>query len=175
MNPFFYLLAVMTLGGAVAAMTLRNTVHCALSLVITFVGLAGVYLALGAQFLGLAQVMVYVGAVAILLVFVLLLTRSGDVGSRADGADSWKRGLVAAGAVVFLLLGALLTGPGLAKREEPPAPPAVKELGEALMTEYVLPLQVVGVLLTVAMIGGAVLALPPGAEQARKAGKEGGR
>ncbi len=175
MNPFFYLLAILTLGGAVAAMTLRNAVHSALSLVVTFVGLAGVYLALGAQFLGLVQVMVYVGAVAILLVFVLLLTRSGDGEPREGGREGWTWGLTTAGGVVFLLLGALLTGPGLGKREEPPAPPAVKELGEALMTDYVLPLQVVGVLLTVAMIGAAVLALPRDSSGAEGAGEGGGR
>lgn len=170
MNPFFYLLAAMTLGGAVAAMTLRNAVHCALSLVVTFIGLAGVYLALGAQFLGLTQVMVYVGAVAILLVFVLLLTRSGD-GPEVEPL-AWKSALLGAGAVVGILLMALLAGPGLPRREDAPSPPAVKELGEALMTDYVLPLQVVGVLLTVAMIGAAVLALPESQRRAGGGGKQ---
>jgi NADH-quinone oxidoreductase subunit J len=155
-NPFFYLLAAMTLGGAVAAMTLRNAVHCALSLVVTFIGLAGVYLALGAQFLGLTQ--------------VLLLTRSGD-GPEVEPL-AWKSALLGAGAVVGILLMALLAGPGLPRREDAPSPPAVKELGEALMTDYVLPLQVVGVLLTVAMIGAAVLALPESQRRAGGGGKQ---
>src|SRR5207302_395114 len=70
----FAILAVVTLAGAIAAMSLRNLVHCALCLVATFGGLAGLFLQLGAQFVGLAQILVYIGAVAILIVFALLLT-----------------------------------------------------------------------------------------------------
>lgn len=159
MSPYFYLLALMTLGGAVAAMSLRNPVHCALCLVITFVGLAGVYLGLGAQFLGLAQVLVYVGAVAILLVFVLLLTRGG--GGTLPAVKAWgrKTGLATGALVALVLIGAAVMRPTLARREVAPDLPSVEDLGHALMTEYVLPLQVVGVLLTAAMIGAAILAL----------------
>ncbi len=79
----FLILAVMTLAGAMAAMTLRKLVHCALALSVSFVGLAGLYLDLGAQFVGLAQVLVYVGAVVILIVFVILLTRTEEL-ARAE-------------------------------------------------------------------------------------------
>lgn len=167
MNPLFYFLAGLTLIGAIAAMSLRNPVHCALCLVVTFVGLAGVYLELGAQFLGLAQVVVYVGAVAILLVFVLLLTRSGGSGSGSDGDAErrnaggwgWLGGVLLGGGVAGILVAAVLATPGLPRRETPPPLPSVEELGQALMTEFVLPLQVVGVLLTGAMIGAAIIAL----------------
>ena len=76
----FAIIAVLTIASAVAAMTLRNLVHCALALTVTFVGLAAAFLQLGAEFAGLAQILVYVGAVAILIVFTILLTRSGDPG-----------------------------------------------------------------------------------------------
>jgi NADH-quinone oxidoreductase subunit J len=99
MTPIFYLVGALTLGGAVAAMSLRNPVHCALSLVVTFVGLAGLYLGLGAQFLGLAQVLVYVGAVAILLVFVMLLTRSVYSDDRPRRLRKWGMSLLLACAV----------------------------------------------------------------------------
>ncbi len=158
MNPLFLLLAGLTLGGAIAAMTLRNPVHCALCLVVTFAGLAGVYLDLGAHFLGLAQVLVYVGAVAILLVFVLLLTRSGD-GQPAAMRDGWKVAVPVALVVMAALLAAVWKQPGLTVREQPPALVPVKEIGQALMGDYVLPLQLVGVVLTVAMIGAAIIAL----------------
>src|SRR5207249_2273823 len=69
MSVPFAIIAVVTLASAIAAMSLRNLVHCALSLVVTFAGLAVFYLQLGAQFVGLAQILVYVGAVAILIVF----------------------------------------------------------------------------------------------------------
>ena len=74
----FLILAAVTLAGAWAAMTLRGLVHCALALAVAFAGIGALYLNLGAQFLGLAQLLVYVGAVAVLIVFVILLTRGGD-------------------------------------------------------------------------------------------------
>jgi NADH-quinone oxidoreductase subunit J len=160
MNPMFHLLAAMTLAGAIAAMTLRNPVHCALSLVVTFAGLAGIYLGLGAQFLGLAQVLVYIGAVAILLLFVLLVTRSGAAGEHErerGGEHSWTAWGVA------LLAGGLLTVAVWTAKDLPQRAASelrtVRQLGESLMTDFVLPLQVVGVLLTAAMIGAAIIAL----------------
>lgn len=172
MSLMFQLLAALTVAGAIASMTLRNPVHCALTLVVTFAGLAGIYLGLGAQFLGLAQVLVYIGAVAILLVFVLLVTRSGEAGERErEDRESiaWSGWLVAlaAGTVLSLAVGA---AGELPRRQIPPELPRVKDLGEALMTDFVLPLQVVGVLLTAAMIGAAILAL-----RERRPGSPGGR
>ncbi|MBL9138974.1 MAG: NADH-quinone oxidoreductase subunit J [Verrucomicrobiales bacterium] len=159
MSPIFYFLAMLTLGGAVAAMSLRNPVHCALSLVVTFVGLAGVYLGLGAHFLGLSQVLVYVGAVAILLVFVLLLTRGSGKDEFDERPDRWWPALGVGGGLGGVLIAVVLAQPGLALRTAPPELPTVRALGESLMTDFVLPLQVVGVLLTAALIGAAVLAL----------------
>ena len=69
----FIIIAVVTLFAAAAAMSLRNLVHCALSLVVALAGLAALYLALDAQFVGFAQILVYVGAVAILIMFAVLL------------------------------------------------------------------------------------------------------
>src|SRR5437588_2825808 len=68
-------IAIITLSGALAAATLRKLIHAALSLVIAFVGVAAFYFLLGAEFVGLVQVFVYVGAVAVLIVFTILLTR----------------------------------------------------------------------------------------------------
>ena len=78
MTITFAIIAAVTIAAAVAAMTLRNLVHCALALAVTFAGLAAVYLQLDAQFVGFAQILVYVGAVAILIVFAILLTRGGE-------------------------------------------------------------------------------------------------
>ncbi len=159
MTPLFYFLAALTLGGGVAAMALRDPVHCALSLVVTFVGLAGMYVGLGAEFLGLAQVLVYVGAVAILLVFVLLLTRSSEAATVPLGSGSWAVGIGTGVVVAVVLIAVVLTQPGLSPRQAPPPLPGVQAIGYALMTDFVLPLQVVGVLLTAAMIGAAIIAL----------------
>src|SRR5258707_10595701 len=78
MSATFLILSAVTLIGACAAMVLRGLVHCALALAVAFAGLGTLYLNLGAQFLGLAQLLVYVGAIAVLIVFVILLTRGGD-------------------------------------------------------------------------------------------------
>ena len=74
----FAIIAVLTIAAAAAAMSLRNLVHCALALTVAFAGLASAYLQLDAQFVGFAQILVYVGAVAILIVFAILLTRGGE-------------------------------------------------------------------------------------------------
>src|ERR1051325_9530743 len=92
----FIITAVLTVSSAVAAMTLRNLVHCALALAITFAGLAALYLQLSAQFVGFAQVLVYVGAVAILIVFAILLTRSGEPSGESVFSGSWIVGAATA-------------------------------------------------------------------------------
>lgn len=176
MSPVFYFMAALTLAGAVAAMAMRNPVHCALSLVVTFAGLAGIYLGLGAQFLGLAQVLVYIGAVAILLVFVLLVTRTGAGEGRpaADG-EGWRAGVPVAVAVGGVMAAAVWqSGRWLPVREKAPTLPGVRDIGQSLMTDFVLPLQVVGVLLTAAMIGAAIVVLREQRGGRKRAGGKGG-
>jgi NADH-quinone oxidoreductase subunit J len=161
----FILLAALTVGGAVAAVALRNLVHCALALTVAFAGLAGLYLQLGAQFVGFAQILIYIGAVAILIVFAVLLTRSGDSPGEAVLSSSWIGGATIALVVFGVVSGVILSSRVLA-RESPPAPTAtVKEIGDQLMTKYVLPLEVLGLLLTAALIGAVILAV-----RARRAG-----
>jgi NADH-quinone oxidoreductase subunit J len=159
MNLPFAILAALVTVSAIAAMTLRNLVHCALSLAVAFIGLAAIYLQLGAQFIGLAQVLVYVGAVSILIVFAVLLTRSGEPGS---GPRFSKSGFVGLGVAiaVFAVLGKVITSSALAKRGAVPAPQTdVAQLGQKLMTDYILPLEVLALLLTAAMIGAVIIAL----------------
>jgi len=155
----FIIIAVVTLLAAAAAMSLRNLVHCALSLVVALAGLAALYLNLDAQFVGFAQILVYVGAVAILIVFAVLLTRSDATPNQAILAPGWLIG-IAISAVVFATLGwSVLHSAGLPK-EAPPAPTAtVKNIGDALMTRFVLPLEVIGLLLTAALIGAVIIAM----------------
>src|SRR5271163_1301283 len=81
----FLILAAVTLVGASAAMLFRGLVHCALALAVAFAGIGTLYLTLGAQFLGLAQLLVYVGAVAVLIVFVILLTQPAQSNTETGG------------------------------------------------------------------------------------------
>src|SRR5437762_8275161 len=92
----FIVIAALTLVSAVAAMSLRNLVHCALCLTLTFAGLAALFLQLDAQFVGFAQILIYIGAVAILIVFAILLTRSGDASGQPLASASWLAGLLVA-------------------------------------------------------------------------------
>ena len=155
----FIIIAVVTLFAAAAAMSLRNLVHCALSLVVALAGLAALYLALDAQFVGFAQILVYVGAVAILIVFAVLLTRSDATPNQTILAPGWFTGIVVSAAVFATLGWAALNSTGL-PREMPPAPAAtVKDIGDLLMTQYVLPLEVIGLLLTAALIGAVIIAM----------------
>ena len=79
MNALFYLLAAITIGGGLASVLLKHLVHCALATTVAFAGLALLFLQLDAQFAGFAQILVYIGAVAILIVFAILLTRGADL------------------------------------------------------------------------------------------------
>jgi NADH-quinone oxidoreductase subunit J len=159
MSPVFIILALVTLLSASAAMSLRNLVHCALSLVVTFAGLAALYLQLHAEFVGFAQVLVYVGAVAILIVFAILLTRSGDTPNQAVLAPGWIAGIIIS-AVVFAALGWAVLNSNAIGKQTPAAPEiTVKNIGDALMSKYVLPLEVMGLLLTAAMIGAVIIAM----------------
>ncbi len=160
MELSFVILAVLVLVSAVAAMTLRNLIHCALSAALTFVGLAGLYLQLNAQFVGFAQILVYVGAIAILIVFAILLTRGTEPSGDRIASSSWWGGIACALGVFGVLGAAILSARHLGRDSYTVAVPTVKQIGMELMTSYVLPLQIVGLLLTVAMIGAVVLALP---------------
>src|SRR5437763_3188322 len=97
------ILGLLTLAGAIAAMSLRNLVHCALALTVAFAGLAALYLQLNAQFVGFAQILVYVGAVAILIVFAILLTRGSEPQQQPIVSSGWVVGTIVAAAVFALL------------------------------------------------------------------------
>jgi NADH-quinone oxidoreductase subunit J len=151
----FLIIAIITLSGAFAAATLRKLIHAALCLVIAFVGLAAYFFLLGAEFVGLVQVFVYVGAVAVLIVFTILLTRREVNGTRGI---NWGGAIVAL-AVFGGLLWTILKTKSLAIPAPQIEPLTVKRIGEVLMTDFVWPLQCVGLVLTAALIGALVLVM----------------
>src|SRR4051794_14386094 len=151
----FLLIAIFTLFAAFAAATLPRLIHAALVLAAMFVGLAAFYFLLGAEFVGLVQIFVYVGAVAILVVFTILLTRREG---EKDPSFNWI-GAVLALAVLAGLVSAILHTSGLGGAAPAIEPLTVKAIGESLMTGYIWPLQCLGVLLTAALIGAVVLVM----------------
>jgi NADH-quinone oxidoreductase subunit J len=151
----FTIIAIFTLTFALAAATNPRLMHAALSFAVMFVGIAAFFFLLGAEFVGLVQIFVYVGAVAVLIVFTILLTRRDAEKTRGF---NWS-GVIIAIAVFAGLVWAILKSTSVSI-----APPVikaltVKQIGLALMGSYVWPLLCVGVLLTAALIGALILVL----------------
>jgi NADH-quinone oxidoreductase subunit J len=151
----FTVIAILTLAAAFVAATLRNLMHAALSFAAAFLGVAAFFFLLGAEFVGLALVFIYIGAVAVLIVFTILLTRR-DV--REGRGFNWGGATVAV-AVFCGVTWSILKTQSLAVVPPRTSALAVKRIGEALMTSYVWPLQCVGLLLTAALIGALVLVI----------------
>jgi NADH-quinone oxidoreductase subunit J len=151
----FIVIALLTLVGALAAAALPKLIHAALCLVIAFFGIAAFFFLLGAEFVGLVQVFVNVGAVAVLIVFTILLTRRAEENT---GHFNWG-GVVIALAVFAGLSWAILQTPGLSAAAPQIEALTVKRIGEVLMSGYIWPLQCIGLLLTAALVGGLILVM----------------
>ena len=162
MNLTLFIIGVLTVASAIAAMSMRNLIHCVLALALSFLGVAMLFLRLGAEFVGFAQILVYIGAVAILIVFAILLTRSGGEEPKPFFNAQWWYGLVIAVAVFGCLAFAILGGKSVQPGTLTANTTSVKQIGTELMTHYVLPLEVMGVLLTAAMLGAVVIAWQKG-------------
>jgi len=160
MTLFFLIAAALTIAGTAAAMSLRNPIHCILSLTLGLVGLAVLYLQLGAQFVGFTQVLVYVGAVAILAVFAIMMTRSAGSPQQPAFSRSWLSGSAVA-VVVFAVLAWAISSALPSTKIVPPQPAvSVNQIGDALMHKFALPLEIIGLLLTAALIGAVIVAMP---------------
>ena len=159
MNVIFYLPAALTLGGGLAAVLLKHLVHCALATTVAFAGLALLFLQLDAQFAGFAQILVYIGAVAILIVFAILLTRGSDLPKDGVFSRSWFVGLVIAAGVFAVLAWAVLQSVRVVPQQSAVPAVTVHDIGNALVGRYVLPLEIVALLLTAATIGAVIVAM----------------
>ena len=157
----FVLLAALTIGSGIAAISLRNLIHCALCFATCLLGIAGIFLWLGAQFVGFAQVLVYVGAISILVVFAILLTR----GAGNENGQRWFGTPLVSATIAALLAGVLLASlfgsnysTPTAAQQSAPAP--VVAIGQKLVTSHVLALEIIALMLTAALLGAVTLAMP---------------
>ncbi|GAA0361180.1 NADH-quinone oxidoreductase subunit J [Microbispora corallina] len=153
----FLLLGAVTLGSAVLVVTTRQLVHAALWLVVCFGALAGGYLVLTAEFVAWVQVLIYVGAVVVLLLFGIMLTRA-PIGRSADldSGNTWAAALVAV-AMAAVLVTVLVSGFRMAYAPLDPGQGAAKPLGSSVFRTWVLPFEALSVLLLAALIGAIVL------------------
>jgi NADH:ubiquinone oxidoreductase subunit 6 (subunit J) len=160
----FFVFALFILGGAIGVVTTRNLIHATLYLILSLFGVAGFFVLLSAPFLAVVQVLVYIGAIAILIVFAVMLTRGMTRLSQIRN-QQWGISL-AVSAMLFLLLAfgviAPVWGQNGAQASQPVSDVVAStvDLGIALvdLNQYVLPFEVASLLLTAAMIGAIVIA-----------------
>jgi NADH-quinone oxidoreductase subunit J len=164
---FFYLFAFIAVGAAFMVISARNPVHSVLFLILTFVNAAGLFLLTGAEFLAMILLVVYVGAVAVLFLFVVMML-DVDFAELKSGALQYAPigalvGLILA-AELIIVVGGYTLAPQLADTVARPTPDIATRhntaaLGDILYTDYVHFFQIAGLVLLVAMIGAIVLTL----------------
>ena len=164
---FFYLFAGVCIASAVMVIAAKNPVHSVLFLILAFVNAAGLFVMMGAEFLAMILVVVYVGAVAVLFLFVVMML-DVDFAELKQGALQYLPvGMLIGGiflAELLFVVGAWVIGPGIPQAITSPIPPIAKvsnteAIGLVLYTRYVYFFEAAGLILLVAMIGAIVLTL----------------
>jgi NADH-quinone oxidoreductase subunit J len=155
----FVLIAFLLLASAMTAMALRNIIHSALLLVVSWFALALFYLWAGAEFAAFAQVLIYAGAISMVVLFAVLLTQR-TLGDFTLAPESRRRALAAvlSGAAVASAIAYAVMNSSLAVASTPAPTVTVRGLGEQLMGPQAAALLVVGAILTVALVGAVVIA-----------------
>jgi NADH-quinone oxidoreductase subunit J len=162
---FFYLFAAVCVASAVMVIVSRNPVHSVLFLILAFVNASGLFVLLGAEFLAMILIVVYVGAVAVLFLFVIMMLDVDFAELREGFLEYLPVGVVIGGIFLFELLltvGVWIINPGTAKSITAAIPTNVSNteaLGLVLYTKYIQYFQLAGMVLLVAMIGAIVLTL----------------
>ena len=166
---FFYLFAFVAIASAFMVIAARNPVHSVLYLILTFFNAAALFLLTGAEFLSMILLVVYIGAVAVLFLFVVMML-DVDFASMKRGALEYAPigavvGVILAAELVLVLAGSAFNMGQPATTALPMPDPAVRHntaaLGDILYTDYVFFFQIAGIVLLVAMIGAIVLTLRP--------------
>ena len=156
-NVAFGVLALTMVAAALRMVTTRNVVHAALYLVVVLAGVAGMFILLGAEFVGVTQVLVYIGAIVVLFLFGIMLTK-GSFGE--DDGVTGERRLVAGlvGLLVFGVMAAALVESFEDAELSRSGPSTTAELADSIFSDYIVPFEAVSVLLLAALIGAIVVA-----------------
>jgi len=154
-DVLFAAVGLITAAAAVLSVTSRRVLHAGLWLVVTLGGLAGCYLVLGAELVALVQLLVYVGAVVVLVLFALMLTRSGAGEVDTSMGHRWIAGAVGAG-VTVLLGGTLVAAYGWSGREV--VGPSNEQIGEQIFGTWVWPFELLSLLLLAALVAAVAVA-----------------
>ncbi|MCH7483723.1 MAG: NADH-quinone oxidoreductase subunit J [Chloroflexi bacterium] len=155
-EAIFYVIAAVTVAGGLGVVIARNVIHSALFLIMALLGVAAVYVLLASEFLAIVQVLVYGGAVTILILFAMMLTRVRDTAGPMDGP---QRPIAALAATIFLGTTVLaVTQTEWRGNTEEATVISIYEIGEVLFTTWAMPFEIASLVLMVSLIGAIVLA-----------------
>ena len=150
----FIVLAVLTIGGGVGVVVTRNVVHAALALLVSLIAVAGLYLVLFAEFLALVQVLIYGGAIIIVLLFAIMLTRNSEYPRITDNKQ-WPLAVLAALAFLGILIPSFLIN---RVDDTSPQNAGFTGIGESLFTTWAVPFEIASLVLLGALIGAIIIA-----------------
>jgi NADH-quinone oxidoreductase subunit J len=162
---FFYAFAFLTLGGAIATITRRSAVHSAVSLIISLLGVAGLYLLQKAEFLFAVQIVLYIGGIMVLFLFVIMLVNLDEAAKQRQFRGAWGIGAAAiAGVALEVWFFVYKHGQGQLGWPAINIPPAggpgnTERIADVLFSEYLLPFEVASILLLVAVVGSVYMAV----------------
>jgi len=157
---FFYVLAVIILAGGIMTITRRNAVHSAIWLIVTLIGVAGIYLNQQAEFLAAVQVLLYIGGIMVLFLFVIMLVNLDEAAKQRQFSHQWAIALGCALAVLAELAYFFVKGKdsfSFAEAGGGSLQPNTQQIAFALYRDYMLPFEIASLLLLVAIVGAVVL------------------
>lgn len=159
---FFYSFAALAVAGALFTVTMRNAVHCAIALIASLAGVAGLYLMQHAEFLFAVQIVLYIGGIMVLFLFVIMLVNLDAAAGQRQFHRHWFTALLCVAGTGGLVALFLLRGAASLRFPPPAAAPAqggnVESLAMILFREYLVPFELASLLLLVAIVGGVMMA-----------------
>ncbi len=161
---FFYLFATLVLGGAIFTITRRSAVHSAISLIVSLIGVAGLYLLQQAEFLFAVQIVLYVGGIMVLFLFVIMLVNLDQAAKERQFNRQWGIALLCVAAVAAEITYFVRKGASAFQVARAPAAMTAgtegntEQIANVLFSQYLLPFEIASVLLLVAVVGSVVMA-----------------
>ena len=160
---FFVVFAAMTLAGAILTITRRSAVHSAMSLIVSLMGIAGLYLLQQAEFLFAVQIILYIGGIMVLFLFVIMLVNLDEAARQRQFNGQWWIALACVGGIAGELAWALRKGAASLPWNEPvtamkDTPGNTEQIADVLFSAYLLPFEIASVLLLVAVVGSVYMA-----------------
>jgi len=155
-DALFWILASIMVVAGLLVVTMKDIIRCGLAMIVCFGSLAGIYVLMGAPLIGAAQVIVYIGAISVLILFAIMLTQTKDAPSRLVFQTQVGPAAVASVIIAILIALAVMATDWGASAERVIA--GASDVANVLFTDYVLPFEIVSVLLLAAVVGGVFLA-----------------